>query len=81
MSLPFESRALEELRQEIAKDLTRLHTELGNGSQVVWGDAAATGMRCAHQMGQIKGLEHVLRNLIKHVTDRMNGKDQKTKKD
>jgi hypothetical protein len=77
MSLPFESRALEYLRQEIVKDLTRLHTELGNGSQILWDDAATSAMKCVSHMGQIKYAEHVLTTLMKHVNDRMNGKDEK----
>lgn len=76
MSLQFE-RVLEFMRQEIAIDLTRLHKELGNGSQVKWDDAPTTAMKCVHHMGQIMYAEHVLHVLIKHVTDKMNGKTDK----
>lgn len=72
----YEGRFLSNLRQRIAEDLTARHTELGNGTQIVADDAAATGMRCARIMGAISSLKNVL-TMIDQIEDEMSGKSKK----
>lgn len=79
MTQPFDVRFTQQLKTLIAEDLTRLHTELGNGSQIV-PDAATTGMKCTGYMGEIKAMKRAL-DLIDHVNDKLTGKVKDTKKD
>lgn len=72
----YEGRFLSNLRQRIADELNARHTELGNGTQIVADDAAATGMRCARIMGAISSLKGVL-ELINQIEDEMSGKSKK----
>lgn len=77
---PFDSRFVANLHALIAEDLQRLHTELGNGSQMIADDAAASGMRCARQIGVIAGLKAALGH-IQQINDEMSGKSDKKKED
>lgn len=79
MTLPIDVRFTQQLKTLIADDLTRLHRELGNGSQIV-PDAALSGMKCARYVGEIAGLERALK-LIEHVNDKLTGKVKDTKPD
>ena len=70
---PYDSRFAQELQKRIVAQLTQVHSELGNGSQIIRDDAAATGMNCAKHIGKIAGLEAALA-LMKEVDKHMNGK-------
>lgn len=75
----YEQRFLTSLRQRIADELTAKHNELGNGTQIVRDDAAATGMNCARMIGAIAGLVTAL-NLVDRIEEEMSGKPSKGEK-
>lgn len=56
----------------MADELTTVHTELGNGTQFIRDDAAATGMNCAHYIGRIAALRFAL-EILQEVEDQMFG--------
>lgn len=69
----YESRIIERLRQRLHEDRERKRDEMGNGSQMVADDAAATGMRCAKVMGHIQGLTDAI-NHIRAIEEELSGK-------
>ena len=72
---PYSIRFAQLLRERLSEDLNDEHTKLGNGTQIVANDAAATGMKCAKAMGIIDGLKTAL-DRIKRVHEEMQGKDK-----
>ena len=75
--MTFEHRFLQILASKLSEDADRLHVELGSGALIVADNPAATGMRCARQMGVIAGL----RAAIKHISDTEIEMSQKPKRD
>ncbi len=67
-------RALKMARKKVVEGLNEAYTILGSGTQIVQGDAGATGMNCAHYMGFIGALRGVLKYL-QEVDDEINGRD------
>lgn len=80
MMQPFDVRFVQLLKRAIADDLTRLHTELGNGSQIA-ADAATTGMKCVSYMGQIRAMERALGIIDDVNKDMTKGKPKDTRQD
>lgn len=70
---PYESRFIKKLRGDIIAELQRAHEELGKGTQIVSGDAAATGMNCVRYMGRIQAFNDVLK-LIEQIENEMSGR-------
>lgn len=69
----YDSRFAHLLALKLADDLTDAHNALGNGSQIIREDAAATGMACANCIGKIQGLKLALAR-IQDVEDELAGK-------
>lgn len=69
----YESRIIERLRQRLHEDRAARRAELGNGSQLVDTDAAATGMKCARMIGVIQGLTTALDH-ISAIEEELSGK-------
>ena len=67
-------RSLKMVREKVVHGLNDAYTILGSGTQIVQGDASATGMQCAHYMGFIAALRGVLKYL-QEVDDEINGRD------
>lgn len=66
----YDSRFAQLLALRLTEDLTDAHNALGNGSQIIREDAAATGMACANCIGKIQGLKLALAR-IKTVEDEL----------
>lgn len=75
---PYDMRFARNLAQKITDEIQTLHTELGNGSQIVADNPHATGMRCTRHVGMIAGLVAAL-NHIRTVEDEMSGKSRREK--
>ncbi len=75
-----ESRIVKALREKLLFDLEEAKERLSNGSQIVSGDAAGTGLNCAKLIGHAHGLRYAL-NCIEDVEDELFGKakDKKEK--
>ena len=73
MSNPYDERFQANLTKLLTKKLSEVHADLGNGTLIVQDDAAATGMRCARQMGMIAGLKSALA-FIEQVEHEMSAK-------
>lgn len=56
----YEQRLLTDWRKLVFAELDTAHTQLGSGTQIVDGDASATGMKCARLVGVIHGLRMAL---------------------
>lgn len=61
------------MHKAIVEDLNALHKHLGNGSQIIRDDAAASGMNCARVIGKIEGLALALTR-IEETADDLSGK-------
>ena len=68
-----ESRFANALKAHILRDMDEAKSRLSNGTQIVVGDAAATGMNCARFIGHIAGLQYAL-NAMEMVEDELFGK-------
>ena len=73
----FEQRLLSDWRKLVHGELNEAHRQLGNGSQIIDGDASATGMKCARLVGVIHGLN----TAIKLMEQAEEGVSVKPKKD
>ena len=73
MSLPWDSQYALRLRNNLADRLSKVHRDLGSGTQLIRDDAAASGMNCAKYVGIISGLEQAL-EAMKEVEKDMSGK-------
>lgn len=76
--LPIDVRLVQDIRNALAEELTRVHRDLGSGSQVIREDAAATGMNCVNYVGQIKGLQTALK-IVDEVHRDLTGSSKKAK--
>ena len=76
MNPHFDTRVLQTADTRIRECISQHETELGNGTQIVADDAAATGMKAARHMGIIRGLNLALQ-LMEGVHKEMTGKAKK----
>ena len=74
MNPHFDSRVLQTADTRIRETIRRYETEVGNGSQIVPNDAAATGMKVNGHVGIIRGLNLAL-DLMEKAHKEMTKKD------
>lgn len=78
--MPYDGHVIKELKQRIADDLTKLHSELGAGTLIVADNSGVSTMRMIRHIGRIDGLKMAIA-LIRSIEDDMSGKNRPKGKD
>lgn len=76
----FEFKALNDVAALIKEELTSQYTHAGDGTGLLWEDAAAAGMRWAERVGSVKALKKAL-SICEEVERQLMGQPKKKAKE